>query len=71
MASLGYAWYPIFFCARLIFISLIVSLLCSLCAVFATICFSRVSALSYCAMILYDVWLIYLLILNFQIFFMT
>ena len=70
MASLGYVWYPIFFCANLFFISLIVSILCFFCAFCATVCFARVSFLSFWAMILYDAWLFYLLFLNFQIFFM-
>ena len=70
MASLGYAWYPVFFCAELFFGSLVISLLCLFCAICATICFARVSFISFWSMILYDAWLVYLLILNFQIFFM-
>lgn len=69
MASLGYVWYPIFFCANLIFVSMIISALCIFCAVTATLCFSRVSRLAFVCMILYDVWLLALLLLNLRIFF--
>lgn len=69
MSSLGYVWYPIFFCANLIFVSAIVSLLCLICAVIATLCFSRVSALSLLCMVFYDVWLLSLMLLNMRIFF--
>lgn len=70
MASLGYVWYPVFFCARLFLIALIISAACVFCAVCATVCFARVSFLSFWSMVLYDVWLVYLLMLNMQIFFM-
>lgn len=69
MAALGYAWYPIFFCSNLFFISTIVASLCFFCAVCATVCFACVSFLSFWSMILYDIWLLYLLLLNFQVFF--
>ena len=69
-ASLGYAWYPVFFCAELFFCSLVISILCLFCAVCTTVCFAKVSFISFWSMILYDAWLVYLLILNFQIFFM-
>ena len=67
--ALGYAWYPIFFCSRLFFVSLIVDLLCLFSGVCATICFYRVSKLSFCLAIVYNAWLLYLTILNAQIFF--
>lgn len=69
MASLSYVWYPIFFCSNLFFVSLIISLLCFFCALCATVCFAKVSRISFCSMLLYDLWLFYLFILNFKIFF--
>ena len=69
MASLGYAWYPVFFCSNLLFVSALISVLCLFCAVCTTICFAQVSFLSFWTMILYDLWLLYLLLLNFQVFF--
>lgn len=69
MASLSYVWYPIFFCSNLFFVSTIVSSLCLFCAICATVCFACVSFLSFWSMILYDIWLLYLMLLNFQVFF--
>ena len=67
--ALGYAWYPIFFSAKLFFISLIVSTACFLCTVFATICFSYVSRLSFFLSLVALLWLLYLTLLNYRIFF--
>lgn len=67
--ALGYAWYPIFFCARLFLISLIVSLLCLFAGGCASICFSQVSRSALTLSVIYDLWLLYLAFLNLQIFF--
>ena len=67
--SLGYAWYPIFFCARLFLVSAAMSVLCFFSAVCATICFAAVSKLSFFLSLAYDCWLLYLLLLNMKVFF--
>lgn len=67
--ALGYAWYPIFFCARLFLASVCLSILCLFASVCASICFACVSKMSLFFSILYNCWLIYLLLLNMQIFF--
>lgn len=67
--ALGYAWYPIFFCARLFLISVFISVLCLFTSVCAGVCFASVSKMSFCFALLYDLWLVYLLLLNVQIFF--
>lgn len=67
--AIGYAWYPIFFCARLFLVSLIMSALCLFSGICATICFAYVSNISLIFSIAYDAWLIYLTFLNMQIFF--
>lgn len=67
--AIGYAWYPIFFCSRLFLVSLIASVLCLFSATCATICFARVSAISFAFAVLYEAWLLYLTSLNIQIFF--
>ena len=65
----GYIWYPIFFCARLFLVSAILSAVCLLSSIVATFCFVNVSRLSFFLAIIYDAWLIYLTLLNMQIFF--
>ena len=67
--ALGYAWYPIFFCARLFLISACMSALCLLSAICATICFASVSKISFFLSLAYDCWLLYLFLLNMKIFF--
>ena len=67
--ALGYVWYPLFFCARLFLVSIIVSVLCLFTSICATICFANVSKLSFFIAIICDAWLIYLVLLNMQIFF--
>ncbi len=67
--ALGYAWYPLFFSARLFLVSIIVSTLCLFTGICATVCFAEVSKLSFFLAIIYDCFLIYLLLLNLQIFF--
>lgn len=67
--SMGYAWYPIFFCARLFLVSAIISALCFLSSICATICFSNVSKSSFFLSLVYDCWLLYLFLLNMKVFF--
>ena len=67
--ALGYAWYPIFVCARLFLVSACMSALCLFCSICATICFASVSKSSFFAALLYDCWLLYLFLLNMKVFF--
>ena len=67
--SLGYAWYPLFFCARLFLVSICVCGLCLFCAICSTICFANVSKISFFLSLAYDCWLLYLFFLNMQVFF--
>ena len=67
--ALGYAWYPLFFCARVFLVTICMSFLCLFCAVCATICFSNVSRVAFFLALFYDVWLLYLFFLNMQVFF--
>lgn len=66
---LGYAWYPIFFCARLFLVSALCSLICLFCAICASVCVACVSKMAFWLSALYDAWLVYLALLNMQIFF--
>ncbi len=65
----GYCWYPIFFVARLFLVSIVISVICLFCAICAMICFASVSRLSFFLALAYNCWLLYLMFLNFQIFF--
>lgn len=67
--SLGYAWYPFFFSARLFLVSFCVCALCIFSGICATICFANVSKLSFFLLLAYDCWLLYLFFLNMQVFF--
>ena len=67
--ALGYAWYPLFFCARLFLVSMILSLVCFATSLFATLCFINVSKISFFLSLFSNCWLLYLLFLNMQIFF--
>lgn len=67
--ALGYVWYPLFFCARLFLVSIIVSALCFFASVCATVCLASVNKISFFLALAYDAWLMYLLFLNLQIFF--
>lgn len=67
--AIGYAWYPVFFCARLFLISLLMCALCLFAGICATVCFAQVSGISLCFSIIYDSWLLYLTFLNMQMFF--
>ena len=67
--ALGYVWYPLFFCARLFLVSIIVTALCLFCSLCASVCMASVSRSAFCLAIVYDAWLIYLFLLNLQVFF--
>ena len=67
--GLGYAWYPLFFTARLFLVSICACVLCLFSGICATICFANVSKSSFFLALIYDCWLIYLFLLNIKIFF--
>ncbi len=67
--AIGYAWYPIFFCARLFLVSAGMSALCLFVSICATICFASVSKSSFFLSLIYNCWLLYLFLLNMKIFF--
>ena len=69
MAVLELCWYPTFFGAGLIFLSVLetVAILCL--SVGCTLCFSRVSRLAGILSFFHAIWLVYILILNFAVFF--
>ena len=67
--AIGYAWYPIFFCARLFLVSAIMCALCFCSAICATICFESVSKISFFLSLTYNCWLLYLFLLNMKVFF--
>lgn len=67
--GLGYAWYPIFVCARLFLVSAGISALCLFCGVCAMLCFASVSRASFFFALVYDCWLLYLFLLNMKVFF--
>ena len=66
---LEFLWYPTFFGAMLVFFSVLLSILILCCAVALTVLTSRVSRLVTGVLVLHDIWLIYLLILNFAVLF--
>lgn len=69
MAVLELCWYPTFFGAGLIFLSAIETVLILCLSVGVTLCFSRVSKLAGILLFFHNIWLIYMLILNFAVFF--
>lgn len=62
-------WYAVFFGAHLVFISTLLSV-CILCtSVAVTVAFCRVSKFASAILLMHDLWLVYMLILNFSILF--
>lgn len=68
-AVLELCWYPTFFGAGMVFLSVLESILILCLALCVTLCFYRVSKFAGMLFLLHDVWLIYMLILNFAVFF--
>ncbi len=69
LAVLELCWYPTFFGAGLLFLSVLESILILCLGVGVTFCFYRVSRFAGMLFLLHDLWLIYMLILNFAVFF--
>lgn len=69
LSVLELCWYPAFFGAGLVFVSVLMSLLILCLSVWITGCFYRVTKLGGMLLLLHSVWLIYMVILHFIIFF--
>ncbi len=69
MAVLELCWYPTLFGAGLVFLSVLETVLILCLSVSVTLCFYRVTRLSGMLLLLHDIWLVYMLILNFAVFF--
>lgn len=69
LALLEMLWYPTFFSLGLIFVSVLLSIVILCLAVSVTACFYRVSKFAGMILLLHDVWLAYMLILNFFVLF--
>ena len=69
MAVLELCWYPTFFGGGLIFLSVLETILILCLSVGVTLCFRRVSQISGVILLFHDVWLVYMLVLNFAVFF--
>ena len=62
-------WYPLFFGSNLLFFSALLSVFILVLSLAVTRCFYRVSKFAGMILLFHDIWLIYMLILNFAIFF--
>lgn len=69
LAVLELLWYPTLFGASFVFLSVIESILILILSITVTVCFCHVSHFAGTILLFHDVWLIYLLILNFAILF--
>lgn len=69
LAVLELCWYPTLFGANLIFISMLESIAILCFAIAVTVSFYRVSKFAGMILLFHDIWLIYMLILNFAVFF--
>ena len=69
LAVLELCWYPTLFGANLVFLSVLESIVILCLSVSVTLCFYRVSKYAGMLLLFHNVWLIYMLILNFSIFF--
>ena len=69
LAVLELCWYPTFFGANLVFLSVLESILILCLGIAVTVSFSRVSKFAGAILVFHDVWLVYMLIMNFSILF--
>lgn len=65
MASLSFAWYPVFFSLNLFFLSLIMCIVACICAYLTASAYARLSSFLGSIMMLCALWLTYLVLLNF------
>ncbi len=71
LAVLELCWYPLLFGKGLVFLSALLCLLILCLSVATTSAFYRVTKLSGMILLLHDIWLIYMLVLNFAVLFRT
>ena len=69
LAVLEFCWYPAFFGAQMIFLSALLAIACLCVSLAATFSFYRVTKFAGMIFLLHDIWLIYMMILNFAILF--
>ena len=69
LAVLELCWYPTFFGAGLLFLSVLECILILILCTGVTLCFYRVSKFAGMLLLLHELWLVYMLILNFAVFF--
>ena len=69
LAVLELCWYPTFFGAGLLFLSVLECICILILCTGVTLCFYRVSKFAGMLLLLHELWLIYMLILNFAVFF--
>ena len=69
LAVMELLWYPAFFGAQVVFLSVLLAILCLCLAIAVTVSFYRVTKFAGMLLFLHDVWLIYMLILNFAVLF--
>lgn len=69
LGVLEMCWYPTFFGAGLYFISVLESIMILCLSLAVTLCFYRVSRLAGMILLFHNVWLIYMMILNFAVLF--
>lgn len=69
LAVLELCWYPTLFGANLVFLSVLESILILCLSVAVTFSFYRISKFAGMILFFHDIWLIYMLILNFAVFF--
>lgn len=67
LSALELVWYPTLFASNLVFISVLECILILCLSVAATLTFYRVTKLCGMILLFHDVWLIYMLILNFAV----
>ena len=69
LALMELLWYPTFFSLGLIFLSVLLSILILCLSVAVTAIFYRISKFAGMILLLHDIWLIYMLVLNFFVLF--
>ena len=69
LAIMEMLWYPAFFSAGMVFLSVLLAIMILCISVAVTSCYYRVSKFAGMIFLLHDVWLIYMVILNFAVLF--
>ena len=71
LCVLELCWYPTLFGANLVFLSVLLCLLILCISLFTTFCFYRVTSFAGMLLLFHDVWLVYMLLLNFAVLFQS